>query len=119
MPSSDLAAWKRLAARLLGTPKAVPCHVSTAKVRLGVRMGSGAVVGYCGVVEERAGRSRWSAISGLSFVFGGLLSCEGSEAPGEFIWRGGEARLDGVVGDVTAMVGEAVRVVHSMIGEAA
>lgn len=82
-------------------------------------MGSGAVVGYCGVVEERAGRSRWSAISGLSFVFGGLLSCEGSEAPGEFIWRGGEARLDGVVGDVTAMVGEAVRVVHSMIGEAA
>lgn len=52
-------------------------------------------------------------------MFGRLLTCEGSEAPGKFIRGRSEARPDRVVGDVEAVIGEAVRVVHAMIGEAA
>jgi hypothetical protein len=54
---------------------------------------------------------RW----GLGPVF---LTCEGSEAPGELIWRIGETGFDRILSNIDAVIGEAFRVVDAMVGEA-
>ena len=59
----------------------------------------------------RRALARWG--SGLI-----LLACERSEAPWEFIHRNGETSSDRILGNVEAVIGKAVCVVHAMVGEA-